>query len=144
MPVMHKSFIPICLAGAALATGPAALAASPISQSWKLHKSSAHGAVVVDAGTVRGTPFGRGSIRITTTAHADGTISFSFREQFAHGTVTGSGHLTYSFTPSHDKVLYRGTGRITGGTGRYKHTTAAIKLSGTGYPDAHATFSVSG
>lgn len=146
---MNKSLTILCLTGSSLAAvpgafAPSALAATHISQSWRLHKIAANGPVVVDAGTVRGAPLGSGSIRITTTARADGTIAFSFRERLAHGSITGSGRLTYAFSPSHDKVLYRGTGAVTGGTGRYAHKKATIKLSGTGYPDAHATFSISG
>lgn len=56
--------------------------------------------------------------------------------------MTGLGRLTYKFTPSHDKVIYSGTGELTGGTGRYANAKSAIKLTGNGYPDAHAQFSV--
>jgi hypothetical protein len=98
--------------------------------------------VATDAGTVRGAPFGFGSIRLTTTAHPDASVTFRFRERLARGSITGSGRLTYRFTLAHDTVLYLGTGRITGGTGRYAHAGWAIKLAGTGYSNAHATFSI--
>ena len=139
---MSRTLITLGLATSCLACAPNTFAATHIAQSWKLHKVSENGAVVVDAGTVHGSPYGLGTIRITTTAHADGTVTFTFRERLGHGSVTGLGRLTYSFTPSHDKVFYRGAGTITGGTGRCASAKSAIKLTGTGYPDAHAQFSI--
>ena len=98
--------------------------------------------MVIDAGTFRGAPFGSESIRLSTAAHPDATITFGFRERLARGSITGSGRLTYRFNPNHDQVLYRGTGRVTGGTGCYAHASRAIKLTDTGYPNANATFSI--
>jgi hypothetical protein len=143
MSSMKRTLITLSIAACGLATAPAALAASHLSQGWKLHKVSAQGSVVVDAGTVKGTPYGPGSIRVKTTAHSDGTIALSFRERLAHGTLTGQARLTYRFNAAGDKVLYRGSGRLTGGTGRYSHDKGRFRLKGTGLPNGHATMTIS-
>ena len=141
---MRKTSITFCLATVSLVLAASASAATPGSQRWKLHKVSVRGAVVIDSGTVRGGTYGPGTVRVKTTAHPDGTITLAFRERLTHGSLTGQGRLTYRFTPAHDKVVYHGTGRLTGGTGRYSHTHASIRLAGTGLPNGDTTISISG
>jgi hypothetical protein len=143
MLAMKRALITLSLAGGSLALVPGALAASRLSQGWKLHKVSTQGAVVIDAGSVQGAPYGPGTIRVKTTAHPDGTISLSFRERLAHGTLTGQAGLTYRFNAARTKVLYTGSGRLTGGTGRYAHDKGHFGLKGTGLPDGHATIAIS-
>jgi hypothetical protein len=140
---MKSTLFTLSLAAACVAPAPAALAAGHLSQDWKLHKSSVSGSVVIDAGTVRGAPYGAGTIRVKTTAHQDATITLSFRQRLAHGTLTGQARLRYGFNAAGDKVLYSGSGRLTGGTGRYAHDTTRFHLKGTGLPDGHATITIS-
>jgi hypothetical protein len=140
---MKRTLLTLSLAAVCTAPAPAALAAGHLSQNWKLHKSSGGGSVVVDTGTVGGAPYGTGTIRVKTTAHQNATITLSFRERLAHGTLTGQARLSYRFNAAGDKVLYSGGGRLTGGTGRYAHDRSRFHLKGTGLPDGHATIRIS-
>jgi hypothetical protein len=140
---MKRTLLTLSLAAACTAPAPAALAAAHLSQDWKLHKASVSGSIVIDAGTVRGAPYGAGTIRVKTTAHQNATITLSFRERLAHGTLTGQARLSYRFNAARDKVLYNGSGRLTGGTGRYAHDRFRFHLKGTGLPDGHAAIKIS-
>jgi hypothetical protein len=72
---------------------------------------------IEDHGTVTGTPFGRGSVEIVVTLK-DGKATGSFRMLFGKGSVTGT--IDMPFTVSGGEIDFRGTARITGGTGAYR------------------------
>lgn len=139
---MPRTLIALGLTAASLALASGEASAAQLSQSWNLHKTAGRGAVITDAGSVRGALFGAGTIRLRTAVHPDGSVAFNFRERLGGGTVTGEGQLTYRLNPSHTKVVYRGAGRITNGTGRYTHVRLSLRLSGTGLPDATERISI--
>ena len=75
---------------------------------------------VEDRGTVRGTPFGRGSVTIVGTL-ANGRFTGSFRLLFPGGSVSGS--VSLPFTIEGSEISFRGSGRFTSGTGIYRGIT---------------------
>ena len=74
-----------------------------------------------DHGTVTGTPFGRGSVEIAVTVK-DGKATGTFRMLFGKGSVTGT--IDLPFTISGGEIDFRGTSRLTGGTGAYRGATS--------------------
>ena len=72
---------------------------------------------VEDHGTVKGTPFGRGSIVLVGTL-TGGRLRGTFRLRFRRGSVTGS--VETPFKIKGDRISFRGTSRLTGGTGAYR------------------------
>jgi hypothetical protein len=75
---------------------------------------------LVDRGTVTGT-FGKGTVEITVTL-AEGRGTGGFRLRFAKGAVVGT--VDMPFTISGGEIDFRGTARITGGTGAYRGITS--------------------
>jgi hypothetical protein len=85
----------------------------------------ASAAGIHDRGTVTGTPFGKGSIDILVTL-AGGKATGRFRMAFAKGSLTGTVDLP--FTISGGEIDFKGTSRISGGTGAYRGiTSGALK-----------------
>jgi hypothetical protein len=76
---------------------------------------------IEDHGTVTGTPFGRGSVEIAVTLK-DGKATGTFRMLFGKGSVTGT--IDMPFTVSGGEIDFRGTARLTGGTGAYRGITS--------------------
>jgi hypothetical protein len=72
---------------------------------------------IEDHGTVTGTPFGRGTVEIVVTL-ANGRATGSFRMLFAKGSVLGT--IDMPFTITGGEIDFRGTARITAGTGAYR------------------------
>jgi hypothetical protein len=72
---------------------------------------------IEDHGTVTGTPFGRGSIEIVVRLK-DGKAIGTFRMLFGKGSVSGT--IDMPFTVSGGEIDFRGTARLTGGTGAYR------------------------
>lgn len=82
----------------------------------------------------------------TTTAPApNGTFTFTskFIDYYAAGTETGT--LTGTATPQADgSTAFAGTGKITGGSGRYKHAKGTLKFTGTQGTDGRYTVTYTG
>ena len=74
-----------------------------------------------DHGTVTGTPFGAGSVEVVVMLKA-GKATGTFRMLFGKGSVTGT--IDMPFTISGGEIDFRGTARITGGTGAYRGITS--------------------
>jgi hypothetical protein len=74
------------------------------------------GGSLVDRGTVTGT-FGQGTVEIRVTL-AEGRATGSFRLLFPKGSVVGT--VDMPFTISGGEIDFRGTARLTGGTGAYR------------------------
>jgi hypothetical protein len=70
-----------------------------------------------DHGTVTGRPFGRGSVQIVVKL-ADGRATGTFRLLYADGSITGSVSMPY--TIEGDEIDFRGSARLTSGTGAYR------------------------
>jgi len=74
-----------------------------------------------DAGTVSGTPFGKGKIDIVVSL-TGGRATGTFRMTFRKGSVTGT--VDMPFTISNGEIDFKGTSRITAGTGAYRGITS--------------------
>ena len=74
--------------------------------------------VLIDRGTVTGSPVGSGRITLVYTLHpAQGIASTRFTIVNAHGTVTGRATSRYAVTRLH--LTFTGKGTLTGGTRAY-------------------------
>jgi hypothetical protein len=76
---------------------------------------------IEDHGTVTGTPFGKGTVEIVVTLK-DGKATGTFRMLFRKGSVTGT--IDMPFTISGGEIDFRGTARLTSGTGAYRGITS--------------------
>jgi hypothetical protein len=83
---------------------------------------------VEDHGTVTGTPFGRGTIVLAGTL-ANGRLEGTFRLTYPRGSVIGT--VSMPFTVSGNDIEFKGTSRITGGTGIYRGITSG-RLAASG------------
>jgi hypothetical protein len=83
----------------------------------KMIKTATTPGTIEDHGTVTGTPFGKGTVQIVVTLK-DGKATGTFRMLFGKGSVTGT--IDMSFTVSGGEIDFRGTARLTGGTGAYR------------------------
>jgi hypothetical protein len=72
---------------------------------------------VEDRGTVTGTPFGRGTVTLVGSLR-DARLEGTFRLLFARGSITGT--VSMPFTISGNEIDFRGTARLTAGTGAYR------------------------
>ncbi len=130
------------LAAVALVAAPVALAAKP-----KTRALSASGTLLqtakpdrfkaVQGGTIRGTPFGTARMVLRSTLN-QARVSSTFTVTTSAGRVTGT--ATARLTLDGDTATYKGTARITGGTGRYRNATATnITFRGVGPVSAKST-----
>ncbi len=75
--------------------------------------------VLIDSGTITGSPIGSGRITLVYTLRPGaGIASTTFEIVNAQGTVTGRAVSSYSVTRLH--ITFTGTGSLTGGTGAYE------------------------
>jgi hypothetical protein len=74
--------------------------------------------VLIDRGTITGSPIGSGRITLVYTLRpVTGIASTTFEIVNARGTVTGRALSSYTVTRLH--ITFTGTGSLTGGTGAY-------------------------
>ena len=74
--------------------------------------------VLIDTGTISGSPVGSGRIRLVYTLHPEtGVAATTFTIVNAAGTVSGTAQSRYSVTRVH--LTFTGVGALTRGTGRY-------------------------
>jgi hypothetical protein len=72
---------------------------------------------VEDHGTLKGTPFGKGSIVLVGT-FGNGRLTATFRLTFPRGSIIGT--TSMPFTIAGNEISFQGTSRFTGGTGAYR------------------------
>jgi hypothetical protein len=72
---------------------------------------------IEDRGTVTGTPFGRGTITVVGTLR-DARLTGGFRLVYPRGSISGT--ISMPFTVSGNEIDFRGTARLTGGTGAFR------------------------
>jgi len=125
-----------------IATAPAALAAAPRSRvlnaSGELTRTAKPGPLKsVQAGTIRGTPFGSGRMVLHSTLK-QARVTSTFTLTTPAGRV--SGRATARLTLDGDTATYRGTATITSGTRRFRRATATnIRFTGKGPVSAKRT-----
>jgi hypothetical protein len=130
-----------CILGALIAVPTASAAPSP-SSATKPAKIPASGSVIaivgktqldraesplvlVDTGTVTGTPYGAGTIELTYTLHPQsGTAETAFTITTATGTVTGAAVSRYAMRTA--SISFSGIGMITGGTGAFAGAASGV------------------
>jgi hypothetical protein len=89
------------------------------------------GATLVQEGTFAGAPLGRGDVRVRTRVGAGRGSVVTFVLSNGRGSVRGSGDVAVTFKGS--LILYRGTAKITGGTGAFRGMRASsLRVSGRG------------
>jgi hypothetical protein len=121
-----------CTAGLAAAWPAVAdSSAGPVKIHATVHMLPGGGAVVLQAGTFSGTPLGRGTVKVRTRVGAGRGSTVSFVLANRRGTVSGTGDCAVTFKGS--QILYRGTAKITGGTGAFRRLRADhLRVSGRG------------
>ena len=129
-------------AAAGVAAAPYAVAATATSRTL-----SASGELVriakpsrlssVQAGTVRGKPFGSGKMTLRSTLK-QATVTSTFTLQTSAGLVRG--RATARLTLDGDTATYKGTAKITSGTRRYRGAAGSnIRFTGVGPVSAKRT-----
>ena len=89
------------------------------------------GATLIQKGTFRGAPLGRGTVRVSTQVGKGRGSVVRFTMRNSGGSVTGSGDVAVTFKGS--QILYSGTAKITSGSGRFSHMRAGgLHVSGHG------------
>jgi hypothetical protein len=128
---------PVAIAALALIAlvafvAPHANAASPrVSITAQVHSAGGSGTTLRQAGTFRGAPLGSGSATILTTIGAGKGATVAFTLSTPRGTVRGTGDVAVMFKGAN--VTYRGTARITRGTGAYAGLSVGVlQVSGGG------------
>ncbi|WP_320670853.1 hypothetical protein [Patulibacter defluvii] len=104
----------------------------------KLHHREPATKKIEQRGSVRGTPFGSGSLTLRSKLAARKKLAFSVRFSTRAGAVVGSGTATVSTSGS--RSSFRGTLRITGGSGRYRGISrSTLTVSGSGDSSSRST-----
>jgi hypothetical protein len=93
--------------------------------------SDGGGATMLQRGTFAGTPLGRGNVRLRTAIGRGRGATFRFEFANRRGTVRGTGDVALDFRGS--TITYRGTARITAGTGAFGRMRAQdLRVYGRG------------
>jgi hypothetical protein len=106
-------------------------AEAPLNIRAKVHMLAGGRSTLTQAGTFTGAPMGRGNVRVrTNVGRGDGSI-ISFVFSNGRGTLRGTSDCAVTFKGS--QVRYRGTAKITGGTGAYRGMRSSqLRVSGHG------------
>jgi len=134
--------VPAALAASVMTAAPLALAAKPqsraLSASGELKRTAKPGALsTVQQGTMRGRPFGTGSMVLRSTLK-QARVTSTFTLKTKAGMVRG--RAIARLTLDGDTATYKGTATITSGTGRYRGATGSnIRFTGVGPVSAKST-----
>jgi hypothetical protein len=108
-----------------------AQAAQRFDISGQVNAPNNSGATLRQSGPFSGAPLGSGTLRVTTAVGEGKGARVTFRMFNRRGQVWGSGDVTLTFRGS--KVYYRGTARITGGSGAFSRIRGSgLRLTGGG------------
>ncbi len=120
----------LTLGGGLLFAAAPALAASHVDNSTAtVHKVSGSGTRTVYAGRMRSTALGTGTVRQTVILGKGLKVSGSYVATYKGGTVRGT--VKAHAKLSGGKIVFSGSARITGGTGKYAHASGSSTYSGT-------------
>jgi hypothetical protein len=96
--------------------------------------SAGGGATMLQQGTFAGAPLGRGRVSLRTTIGRGRGATFRFELATPRGSVRGTGDVALTFRGS--TVVYRGTARITAGTGAFARVRGdRLRVDGRGALD---------
>jgi hypothetical protein len=117
---------------------PAATKSRPLSASAELKRIAKPGPLsAVQSGTIRGTPFGTGTMVLRSTLKM-ARVNSTFTVTTKAGKV--SGRASARLTLDGDTATYKGTAAVTSGTGRYRRARGQnITFSGVGPISAAST-----
>jgi hypothetical protein len=123
----------LLIAGGSLALAAAAtpaLAATRVDNSTAtVHKVSGSGTRTVYAGNMTSTALGRGTVRQTVILgkglHVTGSYVATYKGGSVRGTVKAQAKI------SGGKIVFSGSSRITGGTGKYAGASGSSRYTGT-------------
>jgi hypothetical protein len=122
----------ILVAGSALllAVATPALAATHVDNSTAtVHKVSGSGTRTVYAGNMTSTALGRGTVRQTVILGKGLHVTGSYVATYKGGTVRGT--VKAQAKISGGRIVFRGSARITGGTGKYAGASGSSRYTGT-------------
>ena len=146
---MSKRFLALLLALGLIAAGSSSVAFAKkhkqtVKLKIKLAQVSANGvSPIIDAGTVSGS-FGAGALILRSTVTGT-TIKAKGKVWYDKGTLSSTATVTATAQPD-GSIVYSGTGRITRGTGKFKHAKGTFKVTGTSPPNdpGHASLQTTG
>jgi hypothetical protein len=117
--------------GLAAAQAPAANAAQRLDVSARVHLLPGGGATLRQSGSFTGTPFGRGTLSVSTQVGVGRGARVSFVMRSGRGTVRGASNVGVRFRGA--VVIYSGQARITGGSGAFRRLRGRkLHFSGSG------------
>lgn len=128
-------------ATAVLALGIPAVSASAAGSSFKASVKLGKATVANGAVTQKGTftsQRGNGKARLVSKG-GNGSFDSNMKLTFSNGTLKLKGHTSTSGAADPAKYSIRGTWKIAGGTGKYRHATGTISVLGTGINDLSST-----
>jgi hypothetical protein len=124
-----RTLLLIAGGGLLVAAGPAVAASHVDSSTATVKKVSGSGARTVYAGAMTSTAFGRGTVRQTVILGKGLHVTGSFVVTYKGGTVRGT--VKAQAKISGGRIVFRGSARITGGSGRYAHASGSSTYTGT-------------
>lgn len=93
--------------------------------------NASSGATLRQSGPFRGSPFGSGTLKVTTSIGQGKGAKVGFRLITKRGQVWGAGNVKLTFRGM--RIVYNGTARITGGSGAFKGMRGSgLRLTGGG------------
>jgi len=127
-----RPLVAAALAAAGLGlTGTQAQAAQRFDISGQVNAPDNSGATLRQSGPFSGTPLGAGTLNVTTAVGRGKGARVTFRMFNRRGQIWGAGDVKLTFRGS--QVSYRGTARITGGSGAYSRVRGSgLQLTGGG------------
>jgi hypothetical protein len=127
-----RTLVAAALAAAGLGlTATQAQAAQRFDISGQVNAPSNSGATLRQSGPFSGNPLGSGTLKVTTAVGRGKGARVSFRMFNRRGQIWGVGDVTLTFRGS--EVSYRGSARITGGSGAYSRVRGSgLQLTGGG------------
>jgi hypothetical protein len=128
--------LPLCAIAvvASVATAWPAMAHSaqvPLKITAKVHMLAGGRSTLTQAGTFTGAPMGHGTVRVRTNVGSSRGSIITFVLSNSRGSLRGTSDCAVTFKGS--QVHYRGTAKITGGTGAYRGMRSRrLRVSGHG------------
>jgi hypothetical protein len=125
--------LPVAAAVALCVSTAAASAAGTFTSTVKLGKATVQSGTVTEKGTFTSNR-GKGKA-VLVSKGGNGSFDSNMTLTFSNGKLKLKGHTSTSGAADPAKYSIRGTWKIAGGTGKYKHATGTVSVLGTGVND---------